>query len=60
MFVTEEIPITVSRQAPDKEATLVYQIEVQTQIKLQVGKFPKINKHAVQNEYAGETSCKKS
>ena len=39
--------------------TLVYQIEVQTQIKVQVGEFPKINKRAVQNKCAGETSCKK-
>ena len=33
--------------------TLVYPIEVQAQIKVQVGEFLKINKRA------GETSCKK-
>ena len=38
----------------------MYRIEVQTQIKVQVGEFPKINKRAVRNKHAGETSCKKS
>ena len=32
----------------------MYRIEVQAQINVQVGKFHKINKHAVQNKYAGE------
>ena len=36
----------------------MYQIEVQTQIKVHVREFPKINKRTVQNEFAGETSCK--
>ena len=40
--------------------TLVYQIEVQAQINVQVGEFLKINKHAVQNKRAGEIFCKKS
>ena len=40
--------------------TLVYRIEVQTQIKVQVGEFSKINKCAIQNKRAGKTSCKKS
>ena len=39
--------------------TLVYRIEVQAQINVQVGEFLKINKCAVQNKRAGETSCKK-
>ena len=39
--------------------TLVYQIEVQAQINVQVGEFLKINKRAVQNKRAGETSCKR-
>jgi hypothetical protein len=38
----------------------VYQIEVQAQINVQVGEFLKINKRAVQNKHAGETSCKKN
>ena len=42
------------------QGTLVYRIEVQTQIKVQVGEFSKINKCAVRNKYAGKTSCKKS
>ena len=37
----------------------MYRIEVQTQIKVQVGEFPKINKCVVRNKRAGETSCKK-
>ena len=37
----------------------MYRIEVQTQIKVQGGEFPKINKRAVRNKRAGETSCKK-
>ena len=36
--------------------TLVYQIEVQAQINVQVGEFLKIIKFAVQNKRAGETS----
>ena len=39
---------------------LVYRIEVQAQINLQVGKFLKINKHAVRNKRAGEKSGKQS
>ena len=42
-----------------KLGTLVYKIEVQTQINVQVGEFLKIDKHAVLNKRAGETSCKK-
>ena len=42
-----------------KVCTLVYRIEVQAQIKVQGGEFLKINKRAVQNKCAGETSCKK-
>ena len=38
----------------------MYRIEVQAQINVQVGEFLKINKSAVQNKLAGETSCKKS
>ena len=33
---------------------------MQAQINMQVGEFNKINKRAVQNKRAGETSCKKS
>ena len=40
-------------------STLVYWIEVQAQINVQVGEFLKINKHTVQNKRAGETPCKK-
>ena len=36
---------------------LVYRIEVQAQINIQVGEFLKINKRAVQNKCPGETSC---
>ena len=39
--------------------TLVYRIEVQAQINVQVGEFLRINKRAVRNKRAGETSCKK-
>ena len=42
------------------KGTLLYRIEVQTQINVQVGEFLKINKCAVRNKRAGETSCKKS
>ena len=35
---------------------IVYRIEVQSQINLQMGEFLKINKHAVQNKRAIETS----
>ena len=38
--------------------TLVYRIEVQAQIKVQVGEFLKIDKRSVQNKRAGQTSCK--
>ena len=41
-------------------STIVYRIEVQAQIKVQVGEFLKIDKPAVQNQRVGETSCKKS
>ena len=44
----------------ENPSTLVYQIEVQAQINMQVGEFLKSNKRAVQNKRAGETSCKKS
>jgi hypothetical protein len=37
----------------------VYRIEVQAQINVQVGECLKINKRAVRNKCAGETSCKK-
>ena len=37
----------------------MYQIEVQAHINVQVGEFLKINKRAVRNKHAGETSCKK-
>ena len=37
---------------------LVYRIEVQIPIKMQAGGVPKINKRAVRNKHAGETSCK--
>ena len=40
--------------------TLVYRIEVQAQINVQVGELLEINKHAVQNKHAWETSYKKS
>ena len=43
----------------ENPSTLVYQIEVQAQINVQVGEFLKINKRAVRNKSAGETSCKK-
>ena len=36
--------------------TLMYQIEVQAQNNVQVGEFLEINKRAVQNKRAGETS----
>ena len=42
------------------EGTLVYRIEVQAQINMQVGEFLKIYKSAVRNKCAAETSCKKS
>ena len=38
----------------------MYRIEVQAQINVQVGEFLEINKRAVRNKRAGETSCKKS
>ena len=40
--------------------TLVYRIEVQAQINVQVEEFLKIIKCAVRNKHAGKTSCKKS
>ena len=40
-------------------STLVYRIEEQAQINVQVGEFLRINKRAVRNKLAGETSCKK-
>ena len=43
----------------ENPSTLVYQIEVQAQINMQVGEFLRIDKRAVQNKRGGETSCKK-
>ena len=40
-------------------STLVYQIEVQAKINVQVGEFLEINKRLVRNKRAGETSYKK-
>ena len=39
--------------------TLVYRIEVQAQINVQVGEFLEINRRVVRNKRAGETSYKK-
>ena len=46
-------------KAVDYTNTLVYRIEVQAQINMQVGEFLKGNKRAMRNKPAGETSCKK-
>ena len=39
---------------------IVYRIEVQAGINVQVGEFLKNNKRAERNEHATETICKKS